>query len=101
MDNVAGGLGNKRKSGNHPKDSIIKIGQNAEKSPGDLRRLAVSQTPVEGLRLTLIWKTLKGVIIIIIIIIIGSGGAGRRRGGGNVIFKPTVYLFFFRVSFFF
>ena len=32
-------LGNKGKSGNHPNDSIIKIGQNTEKSPGDLRGL--------------------------------------------------------------
>ena len=41
-----GRLGNKR-SGNHPDYSIIKIGQNTEKSPGDLRRLALTQTPVE------------------------------------------------------
>ena len=42
-----GGLGNKRTSGDHPNDNIIKIGQNTEKSPGDLRRLAVAQNPVK------------------------------------------------------
>ena len=40
-----GGLGNKRTSGNHSKCCIIKIGQNTEKSPGDLKRLAVSEKP--------------------------------------------------------
>ena len=38
------GLGNKRMSGDHPNFYIIEIGQNTEKSPGDLRRLAVTQT---------------------------------------------------------
>ena len=38
-----GGFGNKRTSGNHPNYSIIKISQNAEKSPGDLRRLVVEK----------------------------------------------------------
>ena len=41
-------LGNKRISGNHPDYSIIKIGQNTEKSPGNLRRLAVTKTSVEN-----------------------------------------------------
>ena len=40
-----GRLGNKRISGNYPNYSIIKIGQNTKKSPGDLRKLAVTQTP--------------------------------------------------------
>ena len=31
-----GGLGNKRTSGDHPKYSIVEIGQNTEKSPEDL-----------------------------------------------------------------
>ena len=56
-----GVLGNKRMSGDHPNYSIIKIGQNTEKSLGGLRRLAVTQTPVEDHQLTLVWKTLKGV----------------------------------------
>ena len=29
-------------------NSIIENGQNTEKSPGDLRRLAVTQSPVKG-----------------------------------------------------
>ena len=42
-----------------PNNNIIGNGQNTEKSPGDLRRLAVTQTPVKNHQLTLIWKTLK------------------------------------------
>ena len=38
-----GELGNKM-SGDHPNYSIVKIGQNTEKSPGDLRRLPVTET---------------------------------------------------------
>ena len=34
-------------SGDHPNYSI-EYGQNTEKSPGDLRRLAVTQTPVKN-----------------------------------------------------
>ena len=49
-----GGLGNKRTSGNHPNYSITEIGQITEKSPGDLRRLAITQTPVRNHRLTLV-----------------------------------------------
>ena len=47
------GLRNIRTSGDHPNDIVIEIGQNTEKSPGDLRRLAVTQTPVRNHRLTL------------------------------------------------
>ena len=54
-----GGLVNKRTSGDHPNDSIIEIGQNTEKRPWDLRRLAVTQTPVRNHLLMLVWKTLK------------------------------------------
>ena len=39
----AGRLANKRTSKDHPEYNI-KIGQNTEKSPGDLRRLSVTQT---------------------------------------------------------
>ena len=35
------------------------IGQNTEKSPGDLRRLDVTQIRVKDHQLTLMWKTLK------------------------------------------
>ena len=55
-----GRLGNKRASGDTPDYSIIMIGQNTEKSPGDLRRLAVTLTPVKNPRLTLVRKTLRG-----------------------------------------
>ena len=40
-------LRNKRTSGDHKFYTIIKIGQNTEKSSGDLRRLAVTQTLVK------------------------------------------------------
>ena len=46
-----GGFGNKRTNGDHRSDSIVEIGQNAEKSPGHLRRFAVTQTPVENYQL--------------------------------------------------
>ena len=42
-----GGLGSCWTSGDYPNDSIIENGQNTEKCPGDLRRLAVTQTPVK------------------------------------------------------
>ena len=35
---------------------IIEIGQNTEKSPGDLRLLTVTQTSVKDHQLTLVWK---------------------------------------------
>ena len=37
-----------RTSGDHPNDRIIENGQNTEKCPGDLRRLAVTQTPAKN-----------------------------------------------------
>ena len=40
--------------------NIIKISQNTEKNPGDQRRLAVTQTPVENYQLMVVWKTHKG-----------------------------------------
>ena len=45
-----------RTSGDHPNYYTIEIGQNTEKSPGDLRRLAVTQTPM---------KDSQGIIIMI------------------------------------
>ena len=56
-----GGVGIKRTSGNHSNNSIVEIGQNTEKSAGDLRKLAVTQTPVENHQKMLVWKTLKTV----------------------------------------
>ena len=55
----SGGLGDKRTGGDHPNYYIIENGQNTEKSLGNLRRLAVTQTPVKDHQLTVIWKTLK------------------------------------------
>ena len=49
-----GRLGNKRISGDHPSYSIIKIGQNTEKSPEYLRRLVITQTPVKDHPLMLV-----------------------------------------------
>ena len=67
-----GGFGIWRTSEDHPNDSNIENGQNTEKSPGDLRRLVVTQAPVKKIsanadvkapvkkhQLTLMWKTLK------------------------------------------
>ena len=45
-----GGHGNKRAGTDLPNYCIIEIGQNTEKSPGDLWRLAVTQTPVKDHR---------------------------------------------------
>ena len=50
-----GGLGNKRTSGDHPNYCIIiEIGQNTEKSPGDLGKLSVAQNPMRNHRLSLV-----------------------------------------------
>ena len=37
----------RRTNGNHPNLTIVKIGQITEKSPGDLRRLVITQIPVK------------------------------------------------------
>ena len=52
------GPGSWRTSGDHPNDSTVENGRNTKKSPGDLRRHAVTQTPVKNHRLTLMWKAL-------------------------------------------
>ena len=46
-----GGLGNKMMSGDHPNYYITENNQNTGKSPGDLMRLAVTQTPVKDYQL--------------------------------------------------
>ena len=56
-----GRLGNKRASRDHSDYSLIKIVQNTKKSPGDLKRLAVSQTPVRNNQLTVVGEILEGV----------------------------------------
>ena len=40
-----GRVGNQRTCRDHPDFSIVEIGQNSEKSPGNLKKLAVTQTP--------------------------------------------------------
>ena len=49
-----GGREHKRTNGDYPSYSNIEIGQNIETSPGDLMRLAVTQTPVDDHQLTLV-----------------------------------------------
>ena len=48
-----GGLGSWRTGRDYPNDSIAKDSRNTETSPGDLRRLAVTQTPVKNHQLIL------------------------------------------------
>ena len=57
--NNNGGLGSWLTGRDYPNDTITENGQNTEKSPGELRRLAVTQTPVKNNQLILMWKTLK------------------------------------------
>ena len=56
IDKGTGGLGSKRTIGDPSNYCIIKIGENTEKSPGDLKRLAVSLTPARNHQLTIVWK---------------------------------------------
>ena len=51
-------VGSWRTSGDHPNYYIIENGRNTEKSLGDLRRFAVTQTPVKNHQQTLLCKTL-------------------------------------------
>ena len=50
---MTGGPGSWRTSGDHPNYYIIEKSQNTEKSPVDLRRPAVPETPVKDHQLTL------------------------------------------------
>ena len=61
-----GGPGDKRKSGNDPTHCFIENGQHTEKSPGDLRKLDVTQTLEKDHPLTQMRKTLKVIVIIMI-----------------------------------
>ena len=56
----SGVIVNKSMSRDHPNYSTIKISKNTEKSPGDLRRLVVTQVPVEDQQVILVWKALEG-----------------------------------------
>ena len=48
-----GRVGNQRMRRDHP-SYIVKIGQNTEKSPGDLRRFTVTQTQVKDHQIALV-----------------------------------------------
>ena len=48
------GLGNKWTSGDHLNYRIVEVSQNTEKSTGDLKGLAVTQTSVKDHQLTLV-----------------------------------------------
>ena len=47
-----GTVRNPRKNRNYPDNSIVEIAQNTEKSPGDPKRFAITQTPVKAHQLT-------------------------------------------------
>ena len=47
-------VGNRTTNRNHSNYSIVEIGENPETSPGDLRKLAVTRTPVKDHQLTLV-----------------------------------------------
>ena len=49
-------VGNRRTSRTYPNYCIVEVNQNTDKSPRDLRTLAVTQTPVKDYQLTLEWK---------------------------------------------
>ena len=51
--------GNQRTNQNHQNYNVVEVGQNTGKSPGDLKRISVIQTPVKYYQLTLVWKTYK------------------------------------------
>ena len=51
---MTGGLRNKRTCSGHQYNSIVEIGQNTKKSPRDMKRLAVAQTPVKNHQITLV-----------------------------------------------
>ena len=50
---------NQRKNWDHLNKSILKIGLNTEKDPGDQRRLAVARILVKDHQLLQVWKTPK------------------------------------------
>ena len=62
IDKETGGHGNKRMSGDLPNYYTIEIGQNTEKSPGDLRRFTVILTSEKDNHLSLMCKTLNWLI---------------------------------------
>ena len=91
------GPGSWRTGGDHPNDSTVENGQNTKKSPGDLRRLAVTQTPVKNQQLTLMWKALRSKIIIIIIIIHGVAFRENRVCKMSLIKKKHWFSVAFKI----
>ena len=69
----------RRMSGDLLNYSIVETSQNIKKSPGDLRRFAVTQTPVENHRLTGMKNSQRSKIITMKIIMILFGREKRRR----------------------
>ena len=78
----------KRTSSDYPNNSIIKIGQNTEKSSGDLRKFTVLQTPERNNQLTLEWKILQRVMIIIEIVNLPSQRTTKWKSKKTKIFGP-------------
>ena len=62
--------GNQRTSVDHPDDSIVKISQNTEWSPGDFRGLAGAQIQMKDHQLMLVWKVLILLLLLLLLIII-------------------------------
>ena len=59
QEKKTGEIENQRTNRVYPNNNIAEIGQNTEKSPGNLRRLAVTETLVNDHLLKLVRKTLK------------------------------------------
>ena len=60
LGNEAGRVGNRWTSRDYPIHCIAKNVQDTEKSPGNLRRLVITQTPLKDNQLTLVWRNPKG-----------------------------------------
>ena len=54
-----GRAGNRRTNQDPLNHNIVEINQNTDKSPGDLKKIAVTLTPVKEHQITLEWKTYK------------------------------------------
>ena len=81
---MIGGLGNKSTCRDHLNCNIAEISQNNGKSPGDLRRLAVTQTLVKSHQLTLVKNSQKRKRIIITVIVITSVVDDLKRDEGKM-----------------
>ena len=68
-------------SSDHQNYGFNNMGMNNKKSPGDLRRLAVTQTPVENHQLMLVWKKSQKSKMIITVMVL--------RCGHGMIYKKT------------